>query len=181
MVNQDNLEGFKLQETIFYIGDEGAVTAEFIIGDETLWASQKTIGDVFSVTVKNISKHLNNIFASGELNRDDVIFNPNDSTNSGIVINPNAKTQPILYNLDAIIAVGYRVNSKQATHFRIWATNTLKEFMIKGFVLNDELLKNGKRFGKDYFDDLLEKIREIRTIKNLRFLWHEKSEIFQCF
>lgn len=108
---------------------------------------------------------MNNIFESGELVKDEVTFNPNDSTNSGIVliINPNAKTQPLLYNLDAIISIGYRVNSKEATEFRKWSTQILKEYMIKGFVLDKELLKQGKRFNKDYFTELLEDIREIRA------------------
>ena len=156
----------EIVNTLLYNGPEGAVTLNVIIDqeNETMWATQKTIAELFNVTVKNISKHLKNIFKCKELNKEKVTFNPNESTNSRIVIiNPNAKTQPILYNLDVIISVGYRVNSKEATHFRIWATEILKEFMVKGFVLDDELLKNGSRFGKDYFDELLERVREIRV------------------
>lgn len=158
---------YELIETLLYQGSEGSVTLEVIIDQEreTMWATQKTIANLFKKTTKNISKHLNNIFESGELDKSETTLNPNESTNSGIVlINPEAKTQPILYNLDAIISVGYRVrDSKEATQFRIWATNILKEYMVKGFVLDDELLKEGTRFGKDYFDELLERIREIRT------------------
>jgi len=159
-------EKYALTETLLYNSSEGAVTLNVIIDqeNETLWATQETIANLFNVSVKNISKHLNNIFESGELVKDLVTFNLNNSTNSRIpLINPKATKQPLLYNLDAIISVGYRVNSKEATSFRIWATKTLKEYLIKGFVLDDELLKNGTRFGKDYFDELLERIREIRT------------------
>lgn len=119
------------------------------------------MAELFGKNIKTIIKHLTNIFESEELVKSEVTFNPNDSTNSRIVIiNPDAKTQPILYNLDAIISVGYRVNSKQATHFRRWATSVLREYIVKGFALDDELLKKGTRFGKDYFDHLLSRIRE---------------------
>ena len=126
--------------------------------------TQKIIIEFFGKNIITMSKHLTNIFESGELVKSEVTFNPNDSTNSGIVIiNPDAKTQPILYNLDAIISVGYRVNSKQATHFRKWVTNVLREYIVKGFAMDDELLKKGTRFGKDYFDHLLSRIREIHA------------------
>ena len=105
-----------------------------------MWTTQKTMAELFDKTIKTISKHLTNIFESEELVKSEVTFNPNDSTNSGIVIiNPNAKTQPILYNLDAIISIGYRVNSKQTTQFRRWVTGVLKEYIVKGFALDDEL------------------------------------------
>ena len=152
-----------LIETFLYKSEDGPVSIKVIIDqeNETLWATQKTMANLFNKTPKNISKHLNNIFDSGELVKDEVTVNPNDSTISGIVIkiNPEANTQPILYNLDAMISVGYRVNSKEATQFRKWATKILKEYMVKGFVLDMDLLKNGTRFGNDYFDELLEKIK----------------------
>ena len=156
----------EIVKTLLYTSEDGAVAINVIIDSEndTMWTTQKTLAELFGKNIKTISKHLTNIFESGELVKSEVTFNPNDSTNSGIVIiNPDAKTQPILYNLDAIISVGYRVNSKQATHFRRWATGVLKEYIVKGFALDDELLKKGTRFGKDYFDHLLSRIREIRA------------------
>ncbi|MDP5370348.1 MAG: virulence RhuM family protein, partial [Pseudomonadota bacterium] len=119
--------------------------------------SQKKMALLFGVDIRTISEHFQNIFNSGELLKDSVIRNFRNTATDG----KNYTTQ--FYNLDAIIAVGYRVNSKQATEFRIWATNILKEFIIKGFVLDSDRLKNGAKFGHDYFDELLEKIREIRA------------------
>ncbi len=153
-------------KTLLYTSEDGAVAIDVIIDTEndTMWTTQKTMAELFGKNVKTISKHLTNIFESGELVKSEVTFNPNDSNNSGIVlINPESTKQPILYNLDAIISVGYRVNSKQATHFRRWATSVLKEYIVKGFALDDDLLKKGTRFGKDYFDHLLSRIREIRA------------------
>ena len=168
-------------ETLLYKNEESAVSINVVIDqeNETMWATQKTIAELFNTSLNNISKHLNNIFNVGELVKEEVVFNPNDSTNSGIVIkiNPNAKTQPKLYNLDAIISVGYRVNSKEATQFRKWATKILREYMVKGFVLDTELLKNGSRFGKDYFDELLEKIKEIRASE--RRVYQKITDIFK--
>ena len=158
---------YKLAETLLYTSSEGAVTLKVILDQKNkiMWATQQTMANLFNVTTNNISKHLNNIFDTGELDKNTVTFNLNKSTNSGIPpINPESTKQPMLYNLDTIISVGYRIrDSKEATQFRIWATNVLKEYMVKGFVLDDELLKNGTRFGKDYFDELLERIREIRV------------------
>ncbi len=156
----------EVEKTLLYTSEDGAVAIDVIIDTEndTMWATQKTMAELFGKNVKTISKHLTNIFESGELVKSEVTFNPNDSNNSGIVlINPESTKQPILYNLDAIISVGYRVNSKQATHFRRWATSVLKEYIVKGFALDDDLLKKGTRFGKDYFDHLLSRIREIRA------------------
>ena len=156
----------ELVDTILYTGEEGSASIKVIVDDEnsTMWTTQQSMAELFKKDVKTISKHLNNIFKTEELVKEEVSFNPNNSTNSRIlIINPNSKKQPIVYNLDAIISVGYRVNSKQATHFRRWATKVLKEYMIKGFVLDEELLKNNGCFGVIYFPDLLEKIREIRS------------------
>lgn len=120
-----------LIETFLYKSDDGPVSIKVIIDqeNETLWATQKTMANLFNKTPKNISKHLNNIFDSGELVKDEVTVNPNDSTISGIVIkiNPEANTRPILYNLDAMISVGYRVNSKEATQFRKWSNTILNQ------------------------------------------------------
>jgi hypothetical protein len=141
--------------------------------NENFWLSQKAIAQLFDCTTDNVSLHLKNIFNSGELEQNSVTEEFSATASDG----KNYKTK--FYNLDAIIAVGYRVNSKQATQFRIWATNTLKEFIIKGFVLNDEMLKNGKPFGKDYFDELLERIREIRVSE--RRMYQKLGDIFeQC-
>ena len=148
----------EIVKTLLYTSEDGAVAINVIIDSEndTMWTTQKTMAELFGKNIKTISKHLTNIFESGELVKSEVTFNPNDFNNTEIVIiNPDAKTQPILYNLDAIISVGYRVNSKQATYFRRWATSMLKEYIVKGFALDDELLKKGTRFGKNYFDHLL--------------------------
>lgn len=145
-------------EIILYTTPSGDVKLEVIVQDETVWLTQKAMGELFGVQRPAITKHLNNIFESGELEENSVSSILEHTAEDG----KNYKTT--FYNLDAIIAVGYRVNSQQATQFRIWATKTLKEFIIKGFVLDDERLKQGtKLFGKDYFDELLERIREIRA------------------
>ena len=149
----------KLTRTLLYVGEEGEVSMEVIIDEEreTMWATQNTMAEVFNVKKNTISEHLKHIFEEGELQKNSVVRKIRTTASDGKKYNTN------FYNLDAIISVGYRVNSKNATRFRIWATGVLKEFMIKGFVLDDELLKNGSRFGKDYFHDLLERIREIRV------------------
>lgn len=145
--------------TLLYYGNEGAVSIEVIIDkeNETMWATQKTIASLFKVSKQNISYHLKDIFETAELDENSVVKEILTTAPD------NKKYSTKFYNLDVIISVGYRVNSKNATQFRIWATKTLKEYIIKGFVLDEELLKNGTRFGKDYFDELLEKIRDIRT------------------
>lgn len=142
---------------VFYQTEKQNVTINVTFFNESFWLSQKMIAQLFNCSVDNVSLHLKNIFNSEELNPNSVVEEFSVTASDG----KNYKTK--FYNLDAIIAVGYRVNSKEATQFRIWATQTLKEFIIKGFVLNDEMLKNGKPFGKDYFDELLERIREIRS------------------
>ena len=152
----------QITRTLLYIGDEGEVSMDVIIDPEgeTMWATQKTMAEVFGVDRSVITKHLKNIYGEGELSKNSTCAKIAHVQNEG---NREVKRNTTFYNLDAIISVGYRVNSKNATHFRIWATNLLKEFIVKGFVLDDELLKHGSRFGKDYFHDLLERIREIRV------------------
>ena len=143
---------------LLYTAPDGAVKVDVFLKDETVWLTQKALAELFGVQVPGINKHLKNIFESGELVEASVISILETTAADG----KNYQTR--YYNLDAIIAVGYRVNSYQATQFRIWATKTLREFIIKGFVLDDERLKQGKQvFGKDYFDELLERIREIRA------------------
>ena len=143
---------------LLYTAPNGAVKVEVFFKDETVWLTQKALAELFGVKVPAINKHLKNIFDSGELKEASVISILETTAADG------KSYQTRYYNLDAIIAVGYRVNSYQATQFRIWATATLREFIIKGFVLDDERLKQGKQvFGKDYFDELLERIREIRA------------------
>lgn len=158
---------------ILYKGDEGAATIEVLLKDDTMWSTQKTMAELFDVKVPAISKHLKNIFSEGELDENSVVSILENTASDG-------KTyQTKYYDLDAIIAVGYRVNSKKATNFRIWATETLKEYITKGFVLDEELLKNGTRFGKDYFNELLEKIREIRASE--RRFYQKITDIYaQC-
>jgi hypothetical protein len=144
-----------------YSTKDGNIKVEVIIKDESVWLTQKGMADLFGVKVPGINKHLNNIYESGELEKTSTISILEIVQSEG---NRKVKRKLEFYNLDAIISVGYRVNSYQATQFRIWATKTLKEFIIKGFVLDDERLKNGNSlFGKDYFEELLERIREIRA------------------
>ena len=145
---------------LFYKTNQGKVKVEVIFNNETFWMTQKRMADLFGVEIPTINYHLSQVYESGELEEKATIRKFLIVQNEG---EREVNRQPMFYNLDAIIAVGYRVNSYQATQFRIWATSVLKEFMVKGFVLDDERLKQGKHFGKDYFDDLLERIREIRT------------------
>ena len=143
---------------LLYTAPDGAVKVDVFLKDETVWLTQKALAELFGVQRPAITKHLLNIFATGELAENSVCSILEHTAGDG-------KSYPAkYYNLDAIIAVGYRVNSYQATQFRIWATKTLREFIIKGFVMDDERLKRGKQtFGKDYFEELLERIREIRA------------------
>lgn len=157
------------QETdiIFYSSPAGQVKVEVIFNDETFWLNQRRMAELFGVDVRTINEHLQNIYVSEELHRDSTIRKIRIVQKEG---NRDVARDVDFYNLDAIIAVGYRVNSFQATQFRIWATQTLREFIIKGFVLDDERLKQGKRFGKDYFDELLDRIREIRASERRFYL-----------
>jgi hypothetical protein len=150
-----------LSQFRLYTAPDGVVKVDVFFKEETVWLTQRTMADLFGVKVPAINKHLKNIFDSGELKPEATISKLETVRAEGARKVARAVE---FYNLDAIIAVGYRVNSYQATQFRIWATKTLREFIIKGFVLDDERLKQGKQvFGKDYFDELLERIREIRA------------------
>ena len=159
---------------LFYTSSEGKTKIQVILNDETVWLTQKSIAELFGVQRPAITKHLKNIFDSKELNENSV------SSILEHTADDNKIYKTKFYNLDAIISVGYRVNSKQATRFRQWATNILQEYMIKGFALDDERLKQGKQlFGKDYFDELLERIREIRASE--RRFYQKITDIYaQC-
>ena len=146
-----------LNNIVLYQNENGNKIVEVLYDSEDFWLTQKTMAELFSVKVNTINYHLKEIFDSGELEEDSVIRKIRITANDGKKYNTS------FYSLDAIIAVGYRVNSFEATQFRKWATNTLKEYIKKGFVVNTELLKNGPKFGKDYFDELLLKIKEIRA------------------
>lgn len=164
----------KYSDIIFYSSPEGDARIEVIFEDETFWLNQRRMAELFSIDIRTVNEHLQNIFQHNELKRESTIRKNRIVQNEG----KRTVTRDVdFYNLDAIIAVGYRVNSYQATQFRIWATKTLREFIIKGFVLDDERLKQGKRFGKDYFDELLERIREIRTSE--RRFYQKITDIYQ--
>lgn len=150
----------QFNDILFYTTPQGKVKIEVIYENETFWLSQKRISELFGVERSVITKHLKNIFESAELDEKATCAKIAQVQKEG---NREVTRDIEFYNLDVVIAVGYRVNSQRATQFRIWATNTLKEFIIKGFVLDDERLKQGKKFGHDYFDELLERIREIRV------------------
>jgi len=147
-------------QLIFYTTPQGHVRVEIVLEDETFWLSQKRIAALFNVDVRTVNEHLKHIFAEEELDLSATIRNFRIVQKEG---NREVERNIDFYRLEAVIAVGYRVNSAEATQFRIWATKTLKEYMTKGFVLDDERLKQGKHFGQDYFDELLERIREIRA------------------
>ena len=149
-----------LKELVLYQSKNTHKSIEVLYDNEDFWLTQKTMAELFNVKPNTISYHLNEIFESGELNKNSTNRKIRQVQKEG---NREVEREFDFYSLDAIIAVGYRVNSKEATDFRIWATNTLKEYIKKGFVLNSELLKNGTKFGKDYFDELLIKIKEIRA------------------
>lgn len=164
-------------EMILYHSDDGDVSVNAYIKDETLWITQKAMAELFGVQVPAISKHLKNIFHDGELEERVVVSKMEITTPHGAIDGKTQTMEAKFYNLDAIISVGYRVNSKKATHFRIWATKILKEYMQKGFVLDDDRLKQGKAaFGKDYFRELLERVRSIRASE--RRIWQQITDIF---
>lgn len=163
MIAEAPLEG----ELIIYRTADDAVRVEVLYESETFWLDQRRIAELFAVEVPTISYHLKEIFSSGELVREATLRKILRVQTEG---SREVRREIEFYNLDAIISVGYRVNSAQATQFRIWATQTLREFIVKGFVLDDERLKLNKRFGKDYFDELLERIREIRASERRFYL-----------
>jgi hypothetical protein len=154
-------------EIIFYTSSEGIIRVEVFYQDETFWLNQKRMAELFDVEVNTVNYHLKEIYKSGELSEGATIRKIRIVQTEG---SRQVSREVDFYNLDAIISVGYRVNSRQATQFRIWATQTLREFIIKGFVLDDARLKQGSRFGKDYFDELLERIREIRASERRFYL-----------
>jgi hypothetical protein len=177
-------------QALIYATADGTVRVEVLYGAETFWLTINRMAELFGTTKQTISYHLRQVHESGELSR--------EATVKGILTVQREGSRDVsrtldYYNLDAVISVGYRVNSRQATQFRIWATQTLKEFMVKGFVLDDERLKQGARFGKDYFDELLERIREIRASERRFYLkitdiyeqcsadYQEDAEITQTF
>ncbi len=163
-------------EIILYQLEDTNVYVNVIFKEETFWMTQRAMAELFDCTADNISLHLKNIYKEEELDAEATAEFFSVVQNEG---GRNVSRKVKCFNLDAIIAVGYRVNSKKATKFRQWATKTLKEYIIKGFVLNDDMLKNGKPFGKDYFDELLERIREIRASE--RRAYQKITDIFeQC-
>ena len=164
----------ELTDFLLYTAPEGDIKVEVILNNESVWLTQKSIANLFGVNVPAISKHLNNIFETGELEKDATISILETVQKEG---NREVKRNLEFYNLDAIISVGYRVNSRQATQFRIWATKTLKEYIIKGFIMDDDRLKNGRYFGKDYFKELLERVRSIRASE--RRIYQQITDIFQ--
>ena len=166
----------KEHEIVLYQIDKTNICVSVFFCEETFWMTQKAMAELFDCSTDNISLHLKNIFLEEELDEKSTTGFFSVVQKEG---NRNVSRNVKCYNLDAIIAVGYRVNSKKATRFRQWATKTLKEYIIKGFVLNDDMLKNGKPFGKDYFDELLERIREIRASE--RRAYQKITDVFeQC-
>ena len=167
----------KQMEMVLYRTEDDSVTVSAIIKDESIWITQRAMAELFGVQTPAISKHLKNIFEQGELKEEVVISKMETTTQHGAMPGKTQSTMTNYYNLDAIISVGYRVNSIQATQFRIWATNILKEYMVKGFVMDDERLKLAKTaFGKDYFRELLERVRSIRASE--RRIWQQITDIF---
>lgn len=161
---------------LLYTAPDGQVKVECILHDETIWLTQKRIAELFGVNVPAISKHLKNIFEAGELQEKVVISILETTTQHGAIEGKTQAQKTRFYNLDAIISVGYRVNSSKATQFRIWATQLLKEYITKGFAMDDERLKNGRFFGKDYFRELLERVRSIRASE--RRIYQQITDIF---
>lgn len=166
-----------IQDFLFYNSDDGSVKVQVLVDSEseTIWATQKAMAELFGVTKQTISYHLIRIFNSGELDPNTVVKEILITAQSGARGLSEEKIK--YYNLDAIISVGYRVNSILATNFRMWATKVIKEYMVKGFVLDDERLKKGGNiFGKEYFDELLERVQEIRASE--RLFYQKLTDIF---
>ena len=163
---------------LIYNTPEENISINAVVKEETIWLTQKAMSELFDVEVPAISKHLKNIFEEGELEEKVVISILETTTEHGAIVGKTQTKATNFYNLDAIISVGYRVNSRKATNFRIWATGILKEYMTKGFAMDDERLKQGKTaFGKDYFKELLERVRSIRASE--RRIWLQITDMFQ--
>lgn len=159
---------------VLYHSDESDVSVNAVVQNDSIWVTQKAMADLFAVNTPAISKHLKNIYEEGELSEESTVSKMEIVQTEG---SRQVKRNVDFYNLDAIISVGYRVNSRQATKFRIWATGVLKEYMIKGFAMDDERLKQGEAvFGKDYFRELLERVRSIRASE--RRIWQQITDIF---
>lgn len=166
----------ELDFLIYNIPNEEA-RINVVVKDNTIWLTQKAMSELFDVEIPAISKHLKSIFSDGELNEQVVISKMETTTIHGALPNKTQTNKTNFYNLDAIISVGYRINSRKATNFRIWATSVLKEYMIKGFAIDDDRLKQGKTaFGKDYFKELLERVRSIRASE--RRIWQQITDVF---
>lgn len=164
------------QFLLYQSADEN-ISVHAVIKDETIWLTQKAMAELFGVQTPAISKHLRNIFDEGELDEKVVVSKMETTTPHGALEGKTQTRETRFYNLDAIISVGYRINSHRATQFRIWATGVLKEYITKGFALDDERLKQGKAaFGKDYFRELLERVRSIRASE--RRIWQQVTDIF---
>ncbi|MBQ8821801.1 MAG: virulence RhuM family protein [Lachnospiraceae bacterium] len=164
-------------EMVLYRTEDDSVAVNALIKEESIWITQKAMAELFGVQTPAISKHLKKIFEQGELKEEVVVSKMEITTPHGAIPGKTQSSPTNYYNLDAIISVGYRVNSMQATQFRIWATNILKEYMIKGFVMDDERLKLARTtFGKDYFRELLERVRSIRASE--RRIWQQITDIF---
>lgn len=163
----------EVTDFLLYTAPNSEVKVEVLLNDETLWLTQKRMAELFGVGVPAVSKHLDNIYSDGELEQIATISILETVQKEG---SRNVTRNIEYYNLDAVISVGYRVNSAQATQFRIWATNLIKEYIIKGFAMDDERLKNGRYFGKDYFKELLERIRSIRASE--RRIYQQITDIF---
>ncbi len=158
-----------MNDLLIYKNKDGNIEVDAIYKDETLWLSQKAMSQVFDVKVPAISKHLKNIFKENELDEEVVVSKMENTTKHGAMEEKTQTNKITLYNLDAIIAVGYRVNSKKATEFRIWATKIIKDYMIKGFSLNDKRFIEGNKFDAKYFDELLERIKIIRVSERMSY------------
>lgn len=162
---------------LMYRAAEDEIAVNALVKDDTIWLNQKGMAELFDVQPPAISKHLKNIFAEGELQEEVVVSKMEIATPHGAIAGKTQKSEVMFYNLDAIISVGYRVNSRRATAFRIWATGILREYMIKGFAMDDERLKQGQTlFGKDYFRELLERVRSIRASE--RRIWQQVTDIY---
>ncbi|WP_419601799.1 virulence RhuM family protein [Thiolapillus sp.] len=163
-------------EFLLYTAPNGEVKVEVLLSNETIWLTQERMAELFGVQRPAITKHLKNIFESNELKESVVCSILEHTTTHGAMEGKTQTSRVKYYNLDAVISVGYRVNSAQATQFRIWATQLIKEYIIKGFAMDDERLKNGRFFGKDYFKELLERVRSIRASE--RRIYQQITDIF---